>query len=300
MARIRTIKPDFHSDEKICALPPIARQLFIGLWNYADDKGLLKLNPFEHKIKILPTDRVEILDLLEMMEILNLIEIRRADDHYYIMKVKNLNKHQYISKPTASELLEQFECSEKSSIEHFKIEQLITIPGEVPERSCQLPEDSCGKEGRKEGRKGKIGRQNTGANAPAAFASLLGCRPTTRVYNAQAREDGEATPAEKKKSFFKNEAIEVLNFLNEKTGKAFRPTPTNLDFIIGRLRDGMTSDNLRAIIAIQFREWKGTDMEQFLRPSTLFNKTKCEQYYGKLQINKATERKDDSEEMSRV
>lgn len=42
MARIRTIKPDFWTDEKIGSLKRDERLLFIGLWNLADDQGVVK------------------------------------------------------------------------------------------------------------------------------------------------------------------------------------------------------------------------------------------------------------------
>ncbi len=41
MARIRTIKPEFWTDEKLAPLPPITRLVYIALWNMADDKGRL-------------------------------------------------------------------------------------------------------------------------------------------------------------------------------------------------------------------------------------------------------------------
>jgi hypothetical protein len=40
MARIRTIKPDFFTSEKIASLPVTARLTFIGLWTYVDDNGV--------------------------------------------------------------------------------------------------------------------------------------------------------------------------------------------------------------------------------------------------------------------
>jgi uncharacterized phage protein (TIGR02220 family) len=80
-----------------------------------------------------------------------------------------------------------------------------------------------------------------------------------------------------------HEALDILSWLNTKTGKHFRPTPANLDAIRCRLKEGITSGQLRAIVTRKCREW-GTDerMKGFLRPATLFNRTKCEQYVGEL------------------
>jgi uncharacterized phage protein (TIGR02220 family) len=89
------------------------------------------------------------------------------------------------------------------------------------------------------------------------------------------------------RSLFKNDAIEVLNFLNEKTGRFYRAEDSNLDLIIARLQSGITMQNLRAIIAKKCREWNDDiTMKKYLRPKTLFNKTNCEQYYGELNFKR--------------
>lgn len=76
-------------------------------------------------------------------------------------------------------------------------------------------------------------------------------------------------------------ARELLDFLNAKTGRAYRQTPANLDLIIARLNDGATAQQCRWVIARKCREW-GADprMSVYLRPATLFNRTKFEQYVG--------------------
>lgn len=82
---------------------------------------------------------------------------------------------------------------------------------------------------------------------------------------------------------YKPVAIQVLNFLNEKTGRAYRPVKANLDFIVGRLKDGATETELRQVIAKKTREWKGDPkMDICLRPKTLFNATNFAQYQGEL------------------
>jgi hypothetical protein len=45
MARIRTIKPEFWTDEKTGRLSLLAKLLFIGIWNLADDGGVCRANP---------------------------------------------------------------------------------------------------------------------------------------------------------------------------------------------------------------------------------------------------------------
>jgi hypothetical protein len=45
MARIRSVKPEFWSDDVVGSLTRDARLLFIGSWNFADDEGLLRWTP---------------------------------------------------------------------------------------------------------------------------------------------------------------------------------------------------------------------------------------------------------------
>jgi len=56
MARIRTIKPQFWTDEKIAKLPIGARLLFIGTWNLADDEGIVYWNAAYLRGQIFPYD----------------------------------------------------------------------------------------------------------------------------------------------------------------------------------------------------------------------------------------------------
>jgi uncharacterized phage protein (TIGR02220 family) len=79
------------------------------------------------------------------------------------------------------------------------------------------------------------------------------------------------------------QAKEILEFLNHKAKRNYRPVDANLDFIVARLESGVDFQDLKSVIAKKCREWLGDPkMENFLRPATLFNKTKFEQYVGEL------------------
>ncbi len=81
----------------------------------------------------------------------------------------------------------------------------------------------------------------------------------------------------------KQDAAEVLAFLNEKAGRAFREVNANLKFIVDRLKSGASVDDCRQVIAKKSREWKSNPkMAEYLRPATLFNDEKFEQYLGEL------------------
>lgn len=84
------------------------------------------------------------------------------------------------------------------------------------------------------------------------------------------------------KEKFKDTAEAILVFLNEKTKKNFKPVKVNLDLIAERLKEGATEAECRAVIVRRVKAWTGTDMEPYLRPSTLFNRTKFAQYVGEV------------------
>ena len=58
--RIRTIKPDFWTDEIIGELSITSRLLFIALWNVADDQGNLMCSLKQLKIQTFPYDDIDI------------------------------------------------------------------------------------------------------------------------------------------------------------------------------------------------------------------------------------------------
>lgn len=56
MAKIRGVKPEFWTDERVVEVSRDARLLFIGMWNFACDNGHLDDKPKQLKMKIFPGD----------------------------------------------------------------------------------------------------------------------------------------------------------------------------------------------------------------------------------------------------
>ena len=82
-------------------------------------------------------------------------------------------------------------------------------------------------------------------------------------------------------SIASSNASSILVFLNEQAGRAFRFTDTNLKFIKARLEEpGVDLDGCKKMISRQVARWKGTEQSEYLRPETLFNKTKFDSYYA--------------------
>lgn len=77
------------------------------------------------------------------------------------------------------------------------------------------------------------------------------------------------------------DALKILDHLIAESGRRFRPTISNLKFISARLNeDGVETPEILKMISRQAALWKNTDMEQYLRPETLFNQTKFDSYYA--------------------
>lgn len=103
MARIRTVKPEFWTDEKIveCSIP--ARLLFVGLFNFADDKGCLERSPKRIKMQVFPADTIDCEPLI--MELIThglLTEYSVNGSHY--LQIPGFLKHQKINRPSNSNI----------------------------------------------------------------------------------------------------------------------------------------------------------------------------------------------------
>lgn len=63
----------------------------------------------------------------------------------------------------------------------------------------------------------------------------------------------------------------IVDYLNQKAGKTFRSTGKNTQqHINARLAEGFTVENFKTVIDTMCAKWKGTEMDEYLRPSTLF------------------------------
>lgn len=140
MARIRSIKPEFWTDEKVVKLSPLARLLFIGLWNFADDEGRMVYSPSRIKMQVLPSDSADISELLGEIRRKKLVvvytesrqipptfsDFDSLEDETVYLQVVKFDKHQKIDKRTKS-----------------KLPSIPTAPAEFP----RIPTTDQGREG---------------------------------------------------------------------------------------------------------------------------------------------------------
>lgn len=79
---------------------------------------------------------------------------------------------------------------------------------------------------------------------------------------------------------------DIIDYLNQKSGKAYRYNSSDTQkHIRARFSEGFKLEDFYKVIDNKTAEWKGSDMEQYLRPATLFG-TKFEAY-----LNQQTTRK---------
>lgn len=84
-----------------------------------------------------------------------------------------------------------------------------------------------------------------------------------------------------KEDKFDNEVIEILSYLNQKLDKkrGFSLTSkSNCRFVRARLKDGYSKEDLKSVIDVMVSKWKGSNLEMYLRPETIFGETKFQSY----------------------
>lgn len=96
--------------------------------------------------------------------------------------------------------------------------------------------------------------------------------------------------------------VDIIDFLNECTGKSYKPTSkVAIQNINARIKEGYTKEDFMKVITVKSTKWLGTKFEDYLTPNTLFgnkfesylnenitkDKTKQENAYE--QVIKATE-----------
>lgn len=93
---------------------------------------------------------------------------------------------------------------------------------------------------------------------------------------------------------------EIVNYLNEKTGKHFRHnTDKTKKLIKARIREGFTVDDFKRVIDIKTKQWgKDKKMKIYLRPETLFG-SKFEAYLNEEPKREVYEVKIDHEDLER-
>lgn len=93
MARLRTLKPGFFTNEVLAEIEPLGRLLFQGLWCLADREGRLEDRPRKIKAEVLPYDDCDVDRLLDDLAAHGFIRRYQVGEARYIA-VLTFVKHQ--------------------------------------------------------------------------------------------------------------------------------------------------------------------------------------------------------------
>lgn len=106
MARIRTIKPEFWTDEDMSEVSEPACLLAIGLLNYADDEGYFNANPKLIKAAVFPIREpsVPITVLLRELSNCGYLSMFSTSDGKHFGLIRNFLRHQVVNKPKESKI----------------------------------------------------------------------------------------------------------------------------------------------------------------------------------------------------
>jgi hypothetical protein len=181
VARIRTIKPEFWTDEELTECSRDARLLFIGTWNFADDNGNLDRSAKQLKARVFPIDNIDCEPLIqELMTHRKLIEYSVSGKKY--LHIRGFAKHQVINRPSSP----QCPAYEES------LATQAQLPDDSVSQSGVLTEDSRGKEVRKEGNTTAVARPLNGKDvlseifltAWSEYPKRAGDNPRKRAWKA--------------------------------------------------------------------------------------------------------------------
>lgn len=109
--------------------------------------------------------------------------------------------------------------------------------------------------------------------------------PTQTILSGKpddAADHDDQQPEPKKTPAPKDDTPErVIDYLNSKTGRKFEHAHANLKLIRARIADGATWETLAGVIDLKCADWlNDPKMHEYLRPATLFNAEKFNQYVG--------------------
>lgn len=180
MARIRTIKPAFWTDEDLSELPEATLILAASLLNYADDEGFFNANPKLIKAECCPLREpsVSIQDSLNTLAKMGWLRLGNGASGKRYGHITNFTEHQRINRPTES-----------------KIKELDIVWEGSTTAQPQLSEDSL-LEGKGKERKGKDGENKNDEPKPAKPKTRKSNNPTyladsyTRVLPDEWRDFG--------------------------------------------------------------------------------------------------------------
>jgi hypothetical protein len=139
MARIRTVKPSYFSDAKVCKLSVEAELLFVGMWCFTDCEGYLWDDPDQIQLNVFPSrPHIKVAPLIEELLLSGMVVAHQTTLGRDALWIRKFTEHQRIKNEPAS-----------------TIAPLITdVSGQIrtrPEHSGNVPQEGKGREGKGRG-----------------------------------------------------------------------------------------------------------------------------------------------------
>jgi len=89
-----------------------------------------------------------------------------------------------------------------------------------------------------------------------------------------------------------DEVKKIIEYLNQRANKKFTTkNKENNSHIKARLSEGFIVNDFKKVVDVKTEQWANTDMDKFLRPTTLFSPSKFESY-----LNERPKRKEEKNE----
>ena len=118
---------------------------------------------------------------------------------------------------------------------------------------------------------GQMSEQETGQMSEQTSGQMTGqMSDNSPPENRDKRLENRSNNIVEKESR-QNTIKEIIDYLNLKTKKNFKAgTKATQRHISARLEEGYSLEDFKNVIDKKVREWQGTEMDQYLRPETLF------------------------------
>lgn len=134
MARIRSIKPEFWTDEKVVELSITSRLLFIGLWNFADEHGNLDGSAKRIKMQIFPADSLDVESCLLEIRQVGLISDYFVEGKRYF-HINGFHKHQKLNSTSSNKFPPPEMADEEKLADESDKNALVLVLGKVKDSS---------------------------------------------------------------------------------------------------------------------------------------------------------------------
>lgn len=96
-----------------------------------------------------------------------------------------------------------------------------------------------------------------------------------KIIELKGKKKRETKPISKEN---RKLAVQAIQYLNSQAETTFSTSGNNIELVAARLNEGYGLAEIKLVIDKKVLDWKGSDYSKYLRPITLFAKTKFENY----------------------